>query len=254
MKEYLASESESDESESDENEENNAAEDKIDKKQKKRELYRALLESGPSGDASDGDGEEKDYKDQDMEVTFNTGLENISKRILEKKDRKQETVWEAHLREKREKKKLRRRRSKNSSDDESSDTDQDAVEEPGDFFIEEPSVKKRKKSEGKSAEREKQEQDTKGEREVTKEELELLLADDTIADTGLKGYNLKRKKVKGKDRKKAKEALEEDEIPPIVDDPRFSSLFTSPDFALDPTDPQFKRYLSCRTYMFQLLL
>lgn len=235
LKEFLAS----DESETDESEDDNATEDQLDKKQKKRDMYRSLLQSD---NASDGDDEEGG---QDMEVTFNTGLEDISKRILEKKDKKQETVWEAKLREQRERKKHRKNRSKHSSEDESSDTDQEAIEEPDDFFVEEePSVKKRKKSDGKTSKREKQQEDANGQAEATKDELELLLADDTVTDKSVKGYNLKPKKIKGKDGKKIKEILEEDKIPPVADDPRFSSLFTSPEFAMDPTDPQFKRYLS----------
>lgn len=197
-------------------------------------MYRALLQSG--GDASDGDDEEEG---QDMEVTFNTGLEDISKRMLEKKDKKQETVWEAKLREQRERKKHRKNRSKHSSEDESSDTDQEAIEEPGDFFIEESSAKKRKNM--KTAKSKKQQEDTNGQTEATRDELELLLADDTVGEKSVKGYNLKPRKVKGKGGRKVKEAMEEEKIPPIADDPRFSSLFTSPDFAMDPTDPQFKR-------------
>lgn len=240
LKEFLAS----DESESDDIEDEEAEDNKADKKQKKRDMYRALLLSG-NGSDENGDGEE-DAKD--MEVTFNTGLEDISKRFLNKKDKKQETVWEDKLREQREKKKLRKKRSKHSSDDESSDFDQQSIEDPDDFFVEEePSVKKHKESEGKSKKRKKQQEDTNGQAEATKDELELLLADDTMGDTGLKGYNLKRKKAKGKDGKKVKQAQEEDKIPPIVDDPRFSSLFTSPAFALDPTDPRFERYLPCIT-------
>ncbi|KAK0604130.1 hypothetical protein LWI29_012320 [Acer saccharum] len=227
LKEFLASE----ESETDE-EDDNATEEQSGKKSKKRDKYLALLESG---DGSDEDGEEDG---QDMEVTFNTGLEDISKRILEKKDKKSETVWEAYLRKRREKKKGRKNNSKYSSDDESSDTDGEAIEEPDDFFVEEPSVKKSKKDVGHISGKEgKQQQDR--DREASRAELELLLADDKGAENGLKGYNLKRKKAKGK---KGKEVPDEDKLPVAnYDDPRFSALFTSPLFALDPTDPQYKR-------------
>ncbi|KAM5546862.1 pre-rRNA-processing protein esf1 [Rosa sericea] len=234
MKEFLAS----DESESDEAEAEAAddAEDKPDKKSKKRDMYRALIQSG-DGDGSDVDGEEDG---QDMEVTFNTGLEDLSKRILEKKDRESETVWDAYLRKRREKKKAKRNRSNDSSEDESSDSDQEAKEEPDDFFIEEPSVKKSKKeSRSKSNKEEKQGQDMEKEAEASRNELELLLADDKGADKGVKGYNLKRKKAKGK---KGKEVPEENVLPTAdLEDPRFAVMFTSPLFALDPTDPQFKR-------------
>ncbi|XP_010550268.1 PREDICTED: ESF1 homolog [Tarenaya hassleriana] len=52
----------------------------------------------------------------------------------------------------------------------------------------------------------------------------------------VKGYNIRRKGKKGKIQ------IAEEKIPDAdLDDPRFSALFTSSLFALDPTDPQFKR-------------
>ncbi|KAA8532015.1 hypothetical protein F0562_006843 [Nyssa sinensis] len=136
LKEFLAS----DESETDEDENDNATEGRPGKKQKKQDIYRALIQSG---EGSEGDDDEDG---QDMEVTFNTGLEDISKRILEKKDKESETVWEAYLRKRKEKRKARKYRSMNSSEDESSDTDQEAPEQPDDFFVEEPLVKGIKES------------------------------------------------------------------------------------------------------------
>ncbi|XVF08845.1 hypothetical protein REPUB_Repub07fG0038800 [Reevesia pubescens] len=221
LKEFLAS----DESESDGDVDEDTTEDQSDEKNKKRDIYRALLQSG---DGSDGDGEDDG---QDMEVTFNTGLEDISKRILEKKDKEAETVWEAHLRKRREKKKAKKNKSKYSSEDESYESDIEVTEEPDDFFVEEPSFKRSKKDR-------KHHEDMEKESEASRAELELLLTDDKVADTGLKGYNLKAKKAKGK---KGKEILDEEKIPVVDDDPRFSALFTSPLYVLDPTNPQFKR-------------
>ncbi|CAK7355655.1 unnamed protein product [Dovyalis caffra] len=231
LKEFLAS----NESETDNDEADNNVEDKSDKKHKKRDKYRALIQSG--------DGSDEDQKEgQDMEVTFNTGLEDLSKCILEKKDKKSETVWEAFLRKRHEKKKARQNQSKYSSEEESSDTDEEGIEQPDDFFIEEPSVKKGndKDSQGKKNKEEKQLQDTAAKAEAaSKAELELLLADDKGGEKGLKGYNMKPKKAKGK---KGKDFPYENKIPTSnLDDPRFSALFTSTLFALDPTDPQFKR-------------
>ncbi|ESW28190.1 hypothetical protein PHAVU_003G266400 [Phaseolus vulgaris] len=218
----------SDESESDDSKDNRETDDQNDKMEKKRAKYRALLQSG---DDSDG-GDEHDNI-QDMEVTFNTGLEDLSKHILEKKDKKSETVWDAYLRKKREKKKARKNKAKHSSDDDSDDdTDQEATEEADDFFMEEPAVKKRKKAQNT------EDEEHKPQDNVSKEELELLLADDKGTDTGLKGYNLKFKKGKGKRRENA---FDEEKIPSnAFDDPRFSALFSS-NYAIDPTDPQFKR-------------
>lgn len=235
LKEFLAS----DESGSDDSEEgDDDTEDKSAKRKKKHDTYRALLQSG---EGSDGNNEDDD---QDMEVTFNTGLEDLSKRILEKKDKQSETVWEAYLRKKREKKKSRKGNTKDSSEDESSDSDQEPIDEPEDFFIEEPSAKGDKDSQRKSTRKGKQSLEASEEAEASRAELELLLADDKGGDPNLKGYNMKPKKAKGK---KGKGTPVEDKLPTIdYEDPRFSSLFKSHLFALDPTDPQFKRYFpSC---------
>lgn len=236
LKEFLAS----DGSESDEEENDDASDDESGKRNKKKEKYLALLQSGDGSDEDDED------EGQDMEVTFNNGLEDLSKRILEKKDKKSETVWEAYLKKKREKKKARKHKSKNSSDEDADDSDQGPVEEPDDFFVEEPSFKKSKKE---SKKQDKQEKGKEKEDEASKAELELLLADDNGADTGLRGYNIKAKKTKGK---RGKEIRDEDKIPAAdYNDPRFSALVTKPDFALDPTDPQFKRSAAYARQMVQ---
>uniref|UniRef100_A0A2P2L9E6 Pre-rRNA-processing protein ESF1 n=1 Tax=Rhizophora mucronata TaxID=61149 RepID=A0A2P2L9E6_RHIMU len=228
LKEFLAS----DESESENYENDDATEDKSDKKPKKQDKYRALIQSD---DGSDGDGEEEG---QDMEITFNTGLEEISKRILEKRDKGPETVWEAELRKKREKRKACKNISKNSMEDESGGDDEEGTEQADDFFVEEPSVKKGKKKDARGkGDKDKHTKDL--EAEASRAELELLVADDNGNNNGLRGYNLKPIKAKGKG---GKEVLDEEKLPTVdYDDARFSALFTSPLFAMDPTDPQFKR-------------
>ncbi|KAK2437660.1 pre-rRNA-processing protein ESF1 [Trifolium repens] len=225
MNELMAS----DESESDDSEDNNETDDRDNKKAK----YLSLL-------SNNSDEDEEDNGVQDMEVTFNTGLEDISKHIMEKKDKESRTYWEECLRKKREKKKARKNKSKysSSSDDDSDNTDQEATKEADDFFIDEeqPDIKK-KKTESKN-DKDHKLKDMDGVDQASKEELELLFADDKGTDTGLKGYNLKFKKGKGK---KMESAIDEGKIPnSAYDDPRFASIF-SPDFAIDPTDPQFKR-------------
>ncbi|KAF5190301.1 Pre-rrna-processing protein esf1 [Thalictrum thalictroides] len=224
----------SDDEESSDDDDNNGgtADGGSDKNRNKVDMYRTLI------DAEDGSDENGSENDKDMEVTFNTGLEDISKRIVERnKDKKSETVWEATLRRQKEKKKARKYRSKDSSEEESSDNDYEAPEQPDDFFLEEPLLRKSKV--GKSSRRKEQEENTAKEQEASRAELELLLADDQGADHNLKGYNLKTKKAKGK---KGKEIPAEDKLPSVdYDDPRFSVLFKSPLFALDPTDAQYKR-------------
>lgn len=233
MNEFLATdESETDDDDGlDEDGDDNADDEEIrsPKKRKRQNKYLALLKSG---DGSDEDDDEDNV--QDMEVTFNSGLEDLSKRILDKKDDKSETVWAATLRKRREKKKARKNRSKYSSDDESDIDDSDREQQPDDFFVEEePSDKQvhSSKAEGLAKEA-----------VASQAELELLLADDKGETRNLKGFNLKPMKKNGK---KGKENL--DEKLPTIDysDPRFSAVMNNPNFALDPTDPQFKRYRVC---------
>ncbi|KAL8051900.1 hypothetical protein ABFX02_06G178100 [Erythranthe guttata] len=227
MKEFLAS----DDSESDEEDNVDNTEEKSLKKCSKRDKYRALVQSG---DGSDEDNED-DSDQQDMEVTFNTDLEDISKRILEKKNKEAETVWESYLRKRKEKKKASKKGSKySSSDDEGIDhTEREQVD---DFFVEdEPSVigSTRKRKAGQETAEEAEEAE-----EASRAELELLTADDN-GEANLKGYNLKPKKIKGK---KGKGVQDEAKIPTFeVEDPRFSAILTSSHFSIDPTDPQYKR-------------
>lgn len=187
-----------------------------------------------------GDKSDEDHNDdQDMEVTFNTELEDLSKRILERKSTEKKTVWEMHQEKMKEKRKARKRSSKD--DDDSSD--EDSADENDDFFEDEKSdeevkpIKKQKvKAKGKGKDKLPEEH---FEPEATKEELELLVAADQDAANGAKGYNIKRKSKKGK---KGKDSVE-DKLPEIdlSKDPRFSPMFTSHLYALDPTDPQYKR-------------
>ncbi|KAI3940004.1 hypothetical protein MKW98_029780 [Papaver atlanticum] len=132
MNAYLASDvSDDDEDEID------AQDDQSKEKLTKAEKYRVLFERGDEG--SDGGDDEDGNKD--MEVTFNTGLEDLNKRILEKKkDKDSETVWNQYLRKKSEKKKARKNASKHSSEDESSGSGRDEAEQD-DFFIDESSIK-----------------------------------------------------------------------------------------------------------------
>ena len=129
--------------------------------------------------------------------------------------------------EKREKN-ASKKGSKYVSDDECSDGDEEAAEEADDFFVEDDAPAEENKGSRGTRKR------ANG-NEASIAELELLTAD----DTNLKGYNIKPKKRKGT---KGKEVVDEGKIPTVDNqDPRFAALFTSPLYAPDPTDPQYKR-------------
>ncbi|PKA49578.1 hypothetical protein AXF42_Ash004118 [Apostasia shenzhenica] len=243
LNEYLASTDDSDESEHGNPDEAENLSCGKPKKHGNVGKLRALLQS--NGGNSDSD---QSDNDRDMEITFNTGLEDLSKRILEKKEKKADTIWEQVLRKRKEKRLARKNRSKNSSDDdEGSDHEmKEAPDKPDDFFIEESSDANRKTGFKKSKSRvthkkEREEaEEIEREQEASRAELELLFAEDQGVDKGPSGYNMKSKKMKGK---KGMEIAAEEKLPNVdcSNDPRFAALFTNPLYALDPTDPQFKR-------------
>ncbi|KAF8092316.1 hypothetical protein N665_0417s0013 [Sinapis alba] len=220
LKEFLAS----DESESDDDED--------DDEEKRKEKYRALMESGDVDSDKDEDEEENDM---DMEVKFDTGLEDLSNKFREKKEEKPETVWEGQLRKMREKKRARRMQKKDDDDDD------DSSDDDGDDYSVDDHKKKKKSKKNKKGLEEKLAAD-----ERSLAELELIVADENGGDgkKGLKGYN-----IKGKGKKKSREMAEEKIPSADPDDQRFSVAFTDPNYALDPTNPQFKR---SATYVKQL--
>ncbi|KAK8970644.1 hypothetical protein KSP40_PGU006950 [Platanthera guangdongensis] len=213
------------------------------RKEKDKEKLRSLL------DPSNHSGTDQSENDMDMEITFNTGLEDLSKRIFEKKDKKSETVWEQVLRKRSEKRNARKNWSKDLSDDEDSDYDaKELPEQPDDFFVEESSdtdlkpVKKKNKASKDRKEHNKlreQSQEVDKEQEASRAELELLFADDQEIGKGPKGYNINAKKVKGH---KGKEITgEKCTHVDYSNDSRFLALANDHNYALDPTDPHYKR-------------
>ncbi|XP_068657127.1 pre-rRNA-processing protein esf1 [Aristolochia californica] len=248
FKEFLASDDDETDEDDEDFEESKALPDgEKAQKANKRDQYRALVQSGDGSDSEDSD-------KKDMEVTFNTGLEDISKKILEKKkDSKVETVWEANLRKRSDKWKAKKKGSKVSSDDDTCDFDGETQvqSDADDFFIEEPLESDTKvgntnskndlpkKVNGKKNKKDSiQPLGSNEEQEATKEELELLLADEQGVEHGMKGYNIKAKKGKGKG---GKDMVAEEMLPSkAFINQRFPVLSTSHGFALDPTDPSFK--------------
>lgn len=279
FKEYLASESDEDAEEEQEYLDKNDRHGSL-AKDSLREKYRSLL----LGDTTNKAEEEH----EDMEITFHTGLDELSQRLLEKKEKQgkgEETVWEAYLRRKKEKKK-QRAKDRSQTNDSDADNDEDIADAhgtKGDSFFEHdadpfadpffasgddkvrqegelqdaPSRQRRKNSKGrlpevrkpdKTSEKLEDKESARREDEKSKAELELLLMDDHGLPDGVKGYNVRKQQLKEKRRKKRKggqqEATEEGKEQKIsvdLDDPRFASLFTSHQFAIEPTDPNYKR-------------
>ncbi|MCO5613649.1 hypothetical protein L7F22_067927 [Adiantum nelumboides] len=231
-----------------------------------RNKYRALL-LGSEEKAFEG--KDKSSKDLDMEITFHSGLEELSKRLMDKTKQKgiDETVWEAYLRKRKEKKRLQKQQSKHAQDDDVDSADEHKAfadtsppdgdtgfddsffksTEGMDFDASEKSDSEREMSafpatkenkNGADAKKKAEVEEKKREEERSRAELELLFADELASGRVVKGYNLKKK---CKDKKKDAEKLP-DKLPTVnYEDPRFSALFTSHRFAIDPTEPEFRR-------------
>ncbi|KAJ3673912.1 hypothetical protein LUZ60_005904 [Juncus effusus] len=198
-----------------------SSEDEIEQESKKkaaREKFLSLLKPGneildsDEGESEDEREEEKEKEKEkgDMEVTFNTDLEALSRKISDKREKgKEETVWESVLRKKREKRQALKMSQINNDDSNSDDYNSDRNDDD-DFFMEEK--KGKGKDKGKKREKEKERDNEKlaleREREASRAELELLLVEDTEKnnENKKKGYNMKKKKEKkGKKGKKEKE-------------------------------------------------
>ena len=112
---YLASESDDDD------------DDEKERQKQGRKKLRALL--GEGGGAEKGENEDDDSEDEDddnseseqedMVITFDGGLRNVGKDILEKKKQREleakETTWEAYLRKRQEKKSAKKAARKKSA-------------------------------------------------------------------------------------------------------------------------------------------
>ncbi|KAF9362380.1 pre-rRNA-processing protein esf1 [Mortierella sp. NVP85] len=260
FKAYLASSDEED------------SEDDIEATKRK---YRALLERGKK-DSDDSDADSDDDKNQEMEITFAPGLSEKAAELLEaKKQREQpvkdETSIEAYKRKQKERKQRRkenraaRLKGDKSEDDEdedqggealfSDDEDERLLNDP--YFAEEfangdmmPSGKGKKgaKSEKSKNAKKKRTKEERLEDSRKKAELELLMEDNRENNQhfNMKEIQKAEKRDKRKKKNKSQNAKDkgedlQDDFKIDVSDPRFSALHESHHFALDPTNPHFKK-------------
>ncbi|KAI9312109.1 hypothetical protein BX666DRAFT_1988849 [Dichotomocladium elegans] len=221
-----------------------------------REKYRKLLENGGE---SAFDGHDHD-EEGDMEVTFAPGLTEAAEEAVNKRlhggdvAEKEETTIEKYMRKQREKRKLKKERrlaKSEEGEDEApeSEADEELANDP--YFkeameemegqVEEKPKSKEKKSKNKKNKLTKEERKKK---EQERAELELLMDDKkgegfNMRDVIKKEKAEKRKGKKGKKMANLDGAQEDFEID--VNDPRFAALHESHHFAIDPTNPQFKK-------------
>lgn len=255
FKAYLASSSDEDEPnerEENRNGDNDSSEDEDKKIQKYKELLKEI-----------DDKERKSDRDQELEITWEPGLRETTEDLvtskMKEKERKEMTPWESYLQTKKEKRKEKRKEkqaTKNTStaneSDESDDIPSD-VDLSDPFFSQEIETgisNKNKLSTGKTKTKRKRAAPETEEDRKAKEELELLLMDekDDRQHFSLKGIMENEKKSKKKRKRKAKdEEVVDDNFNVDLEDSRFDALFTSHHFAVDPSDPQYRKTKAMET-------
>ncbi|KAI9926697.1 hypothetical protein AWENTII_011318 [Aspergillus wentii] len=272
LKAYLASDSSDNEDGEEEEVEvfdatkEDGATSKLSKKEDERQRMRALLGLSaevPKPSKSDGPVGE-------MEVTFTSGLAGgpNNDSIFENEPEKDETTIEKYVRKERERKKRRKEKLKASKQGTTAEDQQDqgdadsdgqtaaattGKEEDDDLGFNDPFFDEPDSKASASARRKEEKRKKKAERAAEeaasaaqRAELELLMVDED--KSGIKHFDMNaieksekqaRRKKKGKSKSKETEGPADD-FEMNVSDPRFSRLYESHEFAIDPTNPKFK--------------
>ncbi|KAL0951266.1 hypothetical protein HGRIS_007980 [Hohenbuehelia grisea] len=225
--------------------------EKKSKKSDSRDKYRALLLGGGDNDMPEGWAFDDTKDDVDMEITFTPGLSNAKTG--------DETTLDKYQRKLKEKRKQRKEEVKEKAAKKANES------EPEDDFFEagsdaetrspKPSSKKTSKKGRKGAD---DVDDAAPHKSAsTNEELSLLVAEDGSQPnhfnmkTILKAEKGKKGKRKGKSGRRAAEdenELQED-FEMNVNDDRFTALLDDHTFAIDPSNPNYKKTKSMSTLL-----
>ncbi|KAI8352103.1 hypothetical protein BD560DRAFT_450003 [Blakeslea trispora] len=217
-----------------------------------REKYKKLL-GGSKNTAFEDKVEEDDQDEGDMEITFTPGLSEAAGALVKDQEEqdKEETSIQTYLRKQKEKRKAKKAAKQQTEEADASDMDEETANDP--FFkeamveMEEEGLVDNKKEKKKSKKRASKEEREQKARE--RAELELLMDDDGKGE----GFNmkevLKQEKMEKKKKKGKKVEFQQDDFEIDVQDPRFAAVQESHHFAIDPTNPQFKKTKSMQKLM-----
>ncbi|XP_063364199.1 ESF1 homolog [Cydia amplana] len=245
LRDYLASNSEDEDEDTPqgEKEANESQSDDEDPIQK----YKKLLEE------IDRKEESKKNKDLEMEITWGLGVKDKAQELVKKinQDDKKLTPFEILMNKKKEKNKQKRLNKQKAQDKEHS-SEAESEDVPSDIDMNDPyfaeEFNKPEFKNKKSKKQEKTETEPTEEDEKQKQELELLLDDDDdkvhfslkkIQEAESTTKKSKRKKKLKQKMLEQKQALPDFEI--NLNDQRFSALYNSHHFNIDPTDSNFKK-------------
>ncbi|XP_060531453.1 ESF1 homolog [Cylas formicarius] len=197
--------------------------------------YKSLLQG-----ISENELEKK--RDFEFEMTWDIGLKEKTDQLTQSRiDNKQEgTPFEKYLEKRKNKIKDKRRQKKNQDNDEDNFDIPSDVDLNDPYFVEE--FKKSKISKKKSGKKSAVKEDSNDEED--NKQLQLLVANEEEEDH--KHFNFKdiqenNSSSKKEKKKKHKDKQLEDNFNINIDDKRFSALFTSHHYNIDPSDSHFRK-------------
>ena len=265
LRAYLGSDSESEDSPAEEVEEVEEVEEapKSSKKEVARQKMRAALglTDEPTKSAKQLAGPVGD-----MEITFSAGLSSSKDKgasVFENKPIIEETTAERYIRKEKERKARRKEKAKAVREGRDPNTEPVAeAEEAGTedlgfddpFFATEEGVREEAKKSIRREERRKKRESKQAEgaeKDAQRAELELLMQDDNDAASNLQHFDIneiaraekakkkKQRSKKGKDGESKRGGLQEG-FDIDVQDPRFSKVHESHEYAIDMSHPRFK--------------
>lgn len=203
--------------------------------------YKALLQEIESKD------KERENNGVEMEISWGIDLKEKTEKMIKEKaaENESKTPFQQYLDKRKQKRKERKNKSSKYNENSDSDIPSD-IDMNDPYFAEEfnkPDFRKQKKN------TEVKEQNENG----NTAELELLLLneeDDKKHFSLEKIQKIEEGKSKKKNKKKNKDAgnkVDEDNFTVNVNDDRFSALFTSHHYNIDPTDPHYKKTKAMET-------
>lgn len=231
-------------------EEENAEEKEIDEieendNENSIEKYKSLLQEIEEKERN------KKNRDIEMEITWGIDLKNKTEKLVKKKiaENEEKTPFQQYLDKVKEKKKEKRLVKKKELDKNDEEEDSDV---PSDIDMNDPYFAEEFQSDEfkhKKKHNKKQKHEIMTEEDKQKQaELELLLLNEN--ENGKQHFSLKKlqesenQSKRKRKMKKNKANIDEDfkdNFQVNVDDDRFSALFTSHHYNIDPTDPHYKK-------------